>query len=78
MRFRVLTAVKTCIVVFWTVTSCSLTYRLGGYQSFERTYRLHLQTYPKHMLSPEKLVTTHKTIRRHNPAGHSPQEQSKL
>jgi hypothetical protein len=40
MRFEVCTAIKMSIVVFWVVTACGL---VGGYQRFEKKYRLHLQ-----------------------------------
>jgi hypothetical protein len=40
VRFEVLTAVKTSILVFWVVTPSGFA---GRYQRFERTYCLHIQ-----------------------------------
>jgi hypothetical protein len=40
MRLEVFMPMKIWIVVFWVMTSCSLT---NGYQHFRGMYRLHLQ-----------------------------------
>jgi hypothetical protein len=57
LRFGVITAVKMLMVVVRVVPACGLA---DGYQSFRRTYCLHLQG----------LVPIYKSTRRYNPEHH--------